>query len=597
MNRFIYRSSLKQRMWMACILLTVLCIAATGVMSYYIASRVTENNAFQLSQNTLNKAVQVLDERLRHIVVSSSTILISEPFKQMMQDAAVRNSANYYQHLSALQALFTQIKLNESSIESVLISTPVGEFYPTNAVRNAQVAFNRTFLYELLKERDSPSVWVGSHEDTLFTGRSRVLSLLLKPYTESSGSDVYIVINIKEEAIRQDVYQDFYSQRIDFLLLGSEGQEAVTMSRAFGDLNQQSGFLSQMADRRAGHFEYELRRPFKSSLLVNYSHLKLVDDWILVSLQSKSDLLSQITLIKWLIVLIMGACVVLAFVFSHVLTARLLKPLYKLQGLMHKVERDNALEVRFESKFDDEVTQVGDSFNRMLKQLAALIEEVKMSEQEKRKSEIKALQAQIDPHFLYNTLNTMLWKSETAEKHDVREMIMSLSKLFQLGLNNGNELTTLDKELEHVRQYMEIQQKCYEGLFTYAIELEDPALAKLPLIKILLQPLAENSILHGFEHMEQGGFIRIGVVREGSRLKLSVEDNGRGMNADEVFGELAQNSTERSSYALSNIYSRLQLYYGSGASMELMSTPGERTVVTLRIPLDVKIAVSSSMDS
>ena len=597
MNRFFYRSSLKKRIWITCILLTVLCIAATGSMSYYIASRITENNAFQLSQNTLNKSAQLLDERLKHIVVSSSTIMISEPFKRMMEDAAMRNVDSYYQHLSALQSPFAQIKLNESSIESVLISTPIGDFYPTNAVRNPRVPFKSTAMYEELQENSSPAVWTEGHEDVLFTGRNRVISLLLKPYTEGSGSDVYIVINVKEEVIKQDVYQNFNSKGAEFLLLSSGGLEAVPMSDAFSTLKNDSAFLKLMGDQKAGHFEYAIDQPHKSKQLVNYSRLKLNEDWTLISLQSKSQLLSQMTLIKWWIVFIMGVCVVIAFVFSNVLSDRLLRPLYKLQGLMLKVERDNALDVRFESHFNDEVTKVGHSFNRMLMELSALIEEVKLSEKEKRKSEIKALQAQIDPHFLYNTLNTILWKSETAEQQDVREMIISLSKLFQLGLNNGNELTTLEKELEHVRQYMDIQQKCYEGLFTYIIELKSPELSKLTLVKILLQPLVENSILHGFQQMEQGGFIHISVEQEDDYVKLSVEDNGGGMDAEEVYSQITSPSATRSSYALSNVYSRLQLYYGSEARMKLSSEPMVRTIVTIWLPLDSKKAISSSMDS
>ncbi|MNI11264.1 Sensor histidine kinase YpdA [compost metagenome] len=281
----------------------------------------------------------------------------------------------------------------------------------------------------------------------------------------------------------------------------------------------------------------------------------------------------------------MVVCVVIAFLFSKLLSSLLLRPLYKLQALMGKVELDNRLDVRFESQFDDEVTQVGDSFNRMLEQLTTLIADLKSSEQEKRKSEIKALQAQIDPHFLYNTLNTILWKSETAEQQDVREMIISLSRLFQLGLNNGSEITTLDKELEHVKQYMDIQQKCYEGLFTYIIEVKDKELYKLPLVKILLQPLVENSILHGFSHLEGGGFIHIHVEREGLFLKLSVEDNGCGMNAEEIYRNMTQSPEKKTSYALSNVHSRLQLYYGMDAYMELTSTPEEQTEVKLMIPI------------
>ncbi|MFD1904774.1 sensor histidine kinase [Paenibacillus rhizoplanae] len=113
----------------------------------------------------------------------------------------------------------------------------------------------------------------------------------------------------------------------------------------------------------------------------------------------------------------------------------------------------NDLDVRFQSRYEDEVSAVGHKFNRMLDQIQVLIQEVRTSEQEKRKSEVKALQAQVDPHFLYNTLNTIFWKSENGEKSDVSEMIVALSLLFRLGLNNGNDITTLQQEVQHVRQY------------------------------------------------------------------------------------------------------------------------------------------------
>ncbi len=165
--------------------------------------------------------------------------------------------------------------------------------------------------------------------------------------------------------------------------------------------------------------------------LVNYSRLSMVDNWTMVSAQTQSDLLRQVNRIKTTTLWIMLCCVVLAFVLSNVISSLLLKPLHKLQGLMKKVEQNN-LDVRFTSKYEDEVTQVGLKFNRMLEEISSLIEDVKEAEYEKRKMEVKALQAQIDPHFLYNTLNTIIWKSESSQNQDVTEMITSLSLLFQL---------------------------------------------------------------------------------------------------------------------------------------------------------------------
>lgn len=575
-----YHLSLKKRLWAALVLLVVICTLLTGAFSYYFAYRVTRENAIQLSQNTLNKSVQVMDESFKHIVVSASTIMISEPFKQMMQDVAVGDQEGYFKHLSALQVPFTQMKLTESSIDSILISTPIGDFYPTNTVRDQSMSFRDTDMYKLLQDR-GPSVWVEAHRDPLFIGGSRVVTLLLEPYVESSPAEVYIVINIKEEMIKEIIYQNMTNQGIRFLLLNGQGEQAVAFNNRFSEEAERLSLLEQMTET-AGYFPYGKGN---AEQLVNYSDLRLVEDWKLISLQPMSDLLREITLIKWLIVLIIGACILLALPFSGLVSDRLLRPLYKLQSLMHKVEHNDVLDVRFDSRYQDEVTQVGQSFNRMITRLDELIQEVKVSEQEKRKSENKALQAQIDPHFLYNTLNTILWKSETAEHQDVRDMIMSLSRLFQLGLNNGQEMTTLEKELEHVRQYLSIQQKCYEGLFTYEIEVTDQTLLYLPMVKILLQPLVENSILHGFKDREKDGLIQITVSKEQGRLNLKVEDNGSGMDVTEISRCLNQENGGKTSYALSNIHNRLLLYYGPEASMQMHSIPDVLTSVSLVIPL------------
>ncbi|MNC24537.1 Sensor histidine kinase YehU [compost metagenome] len=221
----------------------------------------------------------------------------------------------------------------------------------------------------------------------------------------------------------------------------------------------------------------------------------------------------------------------------------------------------------------------------MLAQIENLIEEVKISEEEKLKFEIKALQAQINPHFLYNTLNTILWKSESGRSEQVGEMIVSLSLLFRLGLNNGQEITTLQQELDHVEQYMLLQQQCYADLFIYSIQVPDDGLLQAPVLKILLQPLVENSILHGFKDMDEPGHIRIEALRAGDSLELRVKDNGRGLDADKLNRQVEQQFEGHSSYALYNIFSRLQLNYGDRASLRFASVPHVETTIVITIPL------------
>lgn len=583
MKLWFYRLSLRRRLWISFLLLAVLSTALTGTISYWIAYRSTEEEAFFSSQNTLNKSARVLDEKLRHIIVTTSSMMLSDSFKQTMNDVYANNTASYYTHLSSMQTPLGQMKLNEPAIQSVLIYTPIGEFYATNDLRNSLARFQDTLFASYLDRINRP-IWVESHVDPLFQGNQRVISLLLNPITDINVRGVYVLVNLKEDAIRSAVTDDLLDHADGYFLVSRKGDTVLPMSPSASFFRQDPAFLQALQEQTQGYFKYAVDGvPY----LINFTQLSMVEDWIMVSAQAQTDLLAQVNRIKTTTLLIMAGCIMLALVLSNMMAGFLLKPLHMLQRMMKQVEQNN-LSVRFSSKYEDEVTQVGLKFNQMLEEISRLIEEVRKAEFDKRKTEIKALQAQVDPHFLYNTLNTIIWKSETSQNRDVTEMISSLSLLFQLGLNGGNETTTLAKEIDHVRHYLNLQKLCYEGLFDYSITPVDEWLQKQPILKILLQPLVENSILHGFEEMDKGGQIRICISRMEASLRLSVEDNGKGMDARAIAADMRANHriVAKKGYALRNVYERLLLHYGNKANIELSSKPYESTKVTLIIPLE-----------
>ncbi|WP_138755947.1 cache domain-containing sensor histidine kinase [Paenibacillus sinopodophylli] len=583
MKHLFRKMSLKRRIWVSFVLLTVVCISVTGTYVSVFFSREMKTQATKTSQDTLNKTAQVFDERLRNIVVSVSTLMMGEPFQNTMSDVQASNSKQFYNRLSELQTPFAQMMLTEQSIDSVLVHTPIGDFYPTESKRSKNVDFTNTLIQKTIVNapKQWATLWVSGHADELFSRGNSVISLIIKPLFEMQLPGVYVVVNIREDYLEELLQAHLEEGSLRQLVVDRSNKRAVFSSEvSLPSVN--SRLNEQIASGNRGHFEYlsESNSPF----LVNYVALGMIPDWILIGYQSKAQLLEPVQHMRWTILTIMGVCVVLALVMSSMLSELLLKPLSKLRSLMLKVEQ-NQLDVRFESVFEDEISQVGHKFNRMLGQISELIEEVKMSEQAKRKSEIKALQAQIDPHFLYNALNTIYWKSEMEEQQDVSGMIVSLSLLFRLGLNNGKEITTLRQELEHVEQYLKLQAMCYPDLFTYVMPIVDEKLMNIPVLKIILQPLVENSILHGLQELPHPGVIRIEVTAADGMLMLTVTDNGSGMETARVEKMISGADTERTSYALSNVAARLSLYYGYKASMKLESEPGVKTSVQLIMPI------------
>lgn len=587
----LYKLSFKQRIWASFVLLIILAIAATGSISYLIASRVVQKNAFQSSQDAVNKAAQILDDKLRNTANSVRALMLSDPFKQqLMRDVQSGNATRYYQHLSSLQSVFSQANFSDSLIENILVATPIGDFYFLNFVRNPNASFYETDMYREIKETRR-GAWIQGHEDTFFSSRQRVLSLVVEGVGEDPQFppfDTYVIVNIKEKELMRLSTQNLSKDGREYYVINPQGEQVVRSdsSPVWGD--DPPDFPQQMDAGDHGSFFYEGKN---ETYMLNYKRLDINHSrgWMVVGVQSKDQLLREVSQIKQTAYLTMLGFVLLSLLFANKLTNVLLRPLYKLQMLMRRVE-DNDLAVRFESKFQDEVAQVGSRFNRMLDEISRLIEDVRKGETEKRKSEMKALTAQMNPHFFYNTLNTIYCKSVLGENEDASAMILALSEMFQLSLNAGKELIPLQDELKHAEQYVAIQQISYENLFTFHTEVEEERLLQCLVPKIILQPLVENSILHGFRNRRSGGEIRVSVRSSDGILQLSVEDNGEGLPPGNAAADTSEEkgsgrTRSRHGYAMPNITHRLQLYFGNDAGLALSSRPGGGARVDIWLPI------------
>lgn len=582
MSRLFYRLSFRQRIWYSFVTLMTVAIAATGWISYTISSRVLEQNALQLRQDTINKSAQVLDEKLKKITLSILSLKMSDSYQDILRDVSSNDSSHYYARLTNLQPILAQLKFNDNFIQSIVLTTPIGDFYPTNYTRLSEYSFYESDMYNQIKESNR-AIWVAGHEDRLFYGNDQVISLVL----DGSGSipqyNVYIVVNIKVKDL-QNLIVSSISRSTGFSLIDEKGNSVLDSASSVSDsIGSTSDFLAMFSSERQGNFVSEMK---DDAYLVNYARLEMGNQWLLYDMQSKREVLQQVEAIKWTTLLVIVCSVNLVLLTSNVITKLLLRPLGRLQKLMARVE-DNDLDVRFHSDYRDEVSQVGMRFNFMLDEIKKLIKEVKDGEEEKRRTEIKTLSAQMEPHFLYNTLNTIYCKSILGDNDNVNEMILALSSMFQLGLSQGRDIVRMEDELSHVRYYLMLQQQCYEGRFDFRIEVEDESILSYCIPKLTLQPLVENAILHGFRDIEEGGLILIQLSRagDGDMLRIAVEDNGIGIDSEGQPPLLSQLPMSHKGYALRNIKDRLRLYYGQAASVQFVSKPGQGCRVELMISM------------
>lgn len=287
--------------------------------------------------------------------------------------------------------------------------------------------------------------------------------------------------------------------------------------------------------------------------------------------------------------------IILVFVVSFPIANSVTKPLIKLQQLMKQAESGD-LSVRFNSRYSDEIGELGKRFNNMVERIDRLIHMVYLEQQQKRIAEIKNLQLQIKPHFLYNTLDTIGWMARDHDADDVVKLIDALSNMYRIGLSSGKENIPLTEEIRHVSNYLYIQKIRYKEKLDYHIAF-DETLSNFMVPKLILQPLVENAIYHGIKVKPGMGSITVNAEKiPQSGVLITVKDNGAGMSPDVLAALLSRLDTEainedapekKSGFGLYYVKARLVLRYGKAFKMEIFSSIENGTMISLFLPFEL----------
>ncbi len=313
--------------------------------------------------------------------------------------------------------------------------------------------------------------------------------------------------------------------------------------------------------------------------------------WRTVGVFSLDETLKEVSLVKYWTFLIGGLTMALATVAAIFFTSSVAKPVLRLRSLMKRVEQGD-LAVRFAGQGGDEIAELGLGFNEMIERIQSLIDQVYSEQQSKREAELRILQEQIKPHFLYNTLDTIQWMAQEHRVEDVVRMVGALTSLFRIGLSKGREIISLTDELEHVRSYLCIQKMRYEDKFDYSVSVEE-GLRGLRVLRLVLQPLVENAIYHGIKERRGTGSLsvtgRLERGESGPELLLAVRDDGVGMDAALVarLNASLEGGGEGypGGYGIRNVHERIRLTFGKPYGLSFRSGPGEGTEVTIRHPV------------
>ena len=263
------------------------------------------------------------------------------------------------------------------------------------------------------------------------------------------------------------------------------------------------------------------------------------------------------------------------------------RPMKQLELTMRKVEKSDYFRMEeVDISASKEIEELTKRFNKMMRKISELMKRVIDEQNAQRKSELKALQNQINPHFLYNTLDSIVWLVENEKNAEASEMVVALARLFRLSISKETETIPVREEIEHVRNYLLIQSIRYADSFDYEIDVAEEAL-EISTMKLILQPIVENCLYHGLKNNIDRGNIKISAYLDDGYLVLSVADNGYGMR-QETIDNLYLSFEDRiasNSVGLKNIYQRVMIYFGGNAQMKIESELDEGTTITIKEPL------------
>lgn len=592
--------SIRNRLLFSFLALLLLPVITLGVIGPLIFSRSIET---QVIDHTLRMISQV-DKNLEYLVVNLeklSSLLEATPsihqFFMPPEEAAQKGSPQGPQvsaQTSALAFMDACLKTHKEIAGILLISADdrILTSHYTRITRDPLTL--EPWYLKAVGSTQAVSIFsrpIGRNiRSQLGYGSDDVVSIV-KPIRDPAHFNRVagaILIDLRLESI-QELLADSSLGRDGYLYISDQNGELV-----FAPVNQT---IYRIAPRQLQGSEGRTLRRYGQEVFQILYKRSSYTGWTTAGVFSVQSVLREVSFIRLYALIVGSFTVFLAILLSVFFASSIALPVEKLRSLMKQAETGD-FSIRFTENREDEIGQLGHSFNRMIEEISNLIDQVYQEQQRKRETELRVLQEQIKPHFLYNTLDTIQWMAQEHGARDIVDMVSALTQLFRVGLSKGQEMIPLREEFRHVESYLFIQKIRYEDKFDYTISI-DAGLEQLRLLKVILQPLVENAIYHGIKERRGKGHIQVSAVREGNDILLTVEDDGIGMPAD----KLAQLQEELSSsrelrteshkdwgelghigFGARNVHERIFLNFGPGYGITYSSTWGLGTRVTIRHP-------------
>ncbi len=389
-----------------------------------------------------------------------------------------------------------------------------------------------------------------------------------------------------------DISYSSFQQLLDNITLGNQGYLYMVSSKGeliyhpkmqLIDVGLAEENYEKAALSREGTYE-EYHEGEKRSITVKTVGYT---GWKLVGVMPENGISLNVLKTQLFVAFVVAFFLFVLMIINAYISSRITGPIKRLEKSVNALEAGR-LDTEIYIGGSYEIRHLGRSIRDMAGQIKVLMDDIVAEHESKRKSEFDTLQSQINPHFLYNTLDIIVWMIENEQKAEAVKVVTALARFFRISLSKGRSIIPVKDELEHVRNYLMIQQMRFKNKFTYRIESE-PETMELASLKLMLQPLVENAIYHGMEFMDGDGEILVRTFLEGGELIFTISDNGLGMTREQVEGLLKEQTAHVSSkrgsgIGVKNVNERIRLYFGEQYGLSIESEPDEGTTIRIHLP-------------
>lgn len=568
------------------IILIFITTSIVGLLSYRKSSAILEKQTIKTTRQAFEQANNFIAYKLNNIKDVSSYLYMNNELNEILAKSGegytLGEQLEDYQRLMEIllsmqngrEIYNIRLFANNGAIyansgNKILNSKDVSEeeWYKRTVANKGAITWRSTYQYKL------PGVDEKNN-------KRNVISVTRAIMGEYRNGPPLGVISI--DMLEKDIYSIVKEVKLTtsgrtFLLddegivISSDGNEPLGKNLSLED------YYSKVIARGEGYSKYHIDG---EESIVYYKKLENTN-WRLVAIIPVNEIMIGNAVIYRETLVIMAITLIFAAFIAYLVSGNLTGRIRALIKTMRRIE-DNRWDVEIVVDGEDEIGVLQRSFKQMVDNIKRLIEEKYEAELNKKSAELKALQEQINPHFLYNTLDMICWMAMKYGADDVISMVNTLAKFFRLSLSGGKDVVSIRDELMHVRMYMDIQMKRFPEELKFYIEAEEDIM-DFSTLKLILQPVVENAILHGImESNSKSGYIKISGRKAGDNIVFTVEDNGRGMDKETL--NYLTSEEEGRGYGSKNVHKRIRLHFGSSYGLSYESKPNEGTKVIIVIP-------------